>query len=64
MSSVAQLQAEIKAPRSKWSKSGKENILKNSPKKTKIGKTIPIAYSDLEEQIIHTYQFASELIKK
>ena len=64
MSSVAQLEAEIKAPRSKWSKSGKENILKNSPKKTKIGKTIPIAYLDLEEQIIHTYQFASESIKK
>ena len=41
-----------------------DNILKNSPKKkTKIGKTIPIAYSDLEEQIIHTYQFASELSK-
>ena len=52
MSSVAQLEAEIMVPRSKWSKSGKENIFKNSPKKIKIGKTIPIAYSDWQFAII------------
>ena len=46
MSSVAQLEAEIMVPRSKWSKSGKENIFKNSPKKIKIDKTMPIAYLD------------------
>ena len=46
MSSVGQLEAEIMVPRPKWSKSGKENIFKNSPKKIKIDKTMPIAYLD------------------
>ena len=42
----------------------KKMFLKNQLKKVKINKTMPIAYLDLEEQIIHPYQFAGELSKK
>ena len=48
MSSVSQLEAEIMMLRSKWSKWGKENNLKNSPKKTKHGRKVLISDINLQ----------------